>query len=278
VPSNITTEATSSTGAVVTYTATAKDPVYGSITPTCVPASGATFPIGTTSVTCTATDAVHNTGSATFTVTVTPLLLSSPNSISANFNGTPIASGDYIWFSNVLKASGIPAAGANIYLTSSTITFTANGVTSHLAVPNAIVTFSPQATTASTTFANGVWHTTVPVSGISWNIFISGLPYHLSTSLPGAIKNVTWTGTFGTDTKGVSLQWQWAAAVYDQFSTNESSLGVKPVDDSHADPTYPNSDRPGTPEVFKSYVIGGATGGGGSNYTGGYSGTNQVTP
>ena len=37
---------------------------------TCTPASGSTFPIGATTVTCTATDARGNTGSASFTVTV----------------------------------------------------------------------------------------------------------------------------------------------------------------------------------------------------------------
>jgi hypothetical protein len=36
-----------------------------------VPASGSTFPVGVTTVTCTATDAAGNTGSASFTVTVT---------------------------------------------------------------------------------------------------------------------------------------------------------------------------------------------------------------
>jgi hypothetical protein len=39
-----------------------------------------------------------------------------------------------------------------------------------------------------------------------------------------------------------------------------------------------NSDHAGTPENFKPFVIGGARGGGGSNYTGLYSGTGKVTP
>jgi len=71
--------------------------------------------------------------------------------------------------------------------------------------------------------------------------------------------------------------------VYDKFSTNYSSLGVKPVDDNKAS-QYQNSDHAGTPANFKSNamnggtVIGGATGGGGSNYTGGYSGTVTVGP
>jgi hypothetical protein len=81
-------EATSTAGAVVTYTVTAHDNVDGTatldernvltqdddvggdITISCTPASGSTFPIGTTTVTCTATDAAGNTATASFTVTV----------------------------------------------------------------------------------------------------------------------------------------------------------------------------------------------------------------
>jgi hypothetical protein len=79
------------------------------------------------------------------------------------------------------------------------------------------------------------------------------------------------------DTPGVSLQWQWAAAAYTSFNSNNNALGVKPVDDNKAS-VYKNSDHAGTPENFKSKVTGGATGGGGSNYTGSYSGTVAVGP
>jgi hypothetical protein len=71
VPANISAQATSASGAVVTFTATATDPVYGSLPVTCSPASGSTFSIGTTAVKCTATDKNGNTGTASFTVTVT---------------------------------------------------------------------------------------------------------------------------------------------------------------------------------------------------------------
>jgi hypothetical protein len=54
-------------------------------------------------------------------------------------------------------------------------------------------------------------------------------------------------------------------------------LGVKPVDDPHASP-YANSDHAGTPEAFRQWVTGGATGGGGSNFTGSYSATASVAP
>jgi plastocyanin/sugar lactone lactonase YvrE len=63
--------ATNSNGMVVNYPApTATDNVGVTNGPTCNPPSGSTFPIGTTTVTCTASDAAANIGKATFTVTV----------------------------------------------------------------------------------------------------------------------------------------------------------------------------------------------------------------
>jgi len=70
LPDTITTEATSSAGADVTYTATATDLVDGARDTSCSPASGATFAVGSTTVTCTATDASGNAGSGTFLVNV----------------------------------------------------------------------------------------------------------------------------------------------------------------------------------------------------------------
>lgn len=57
--------------AVVTFAATATDLCDGPVTPTCTPASGSAFPRGTTTVSCTATDAAGNQSSpCTFTVKV----------------------------------------------------------------------------------------------------------------------------------------------------------------------------------------------------------------
>src|SRR5207253_1806151 len=126
-------------------------------------------------------------------------------------------------------------------------------------------------TQASTYFdtASNTWVTTLPSSGLAGNVFVAGLTFPVASGgLPGGIRNVTWSGAFQTSaSSGVTLQWQWAAAVYTKFSTDYNALGVKPVDDNKAS-VYQNSDHAGTPENFKAYVIGGATGGGGSNYTG----------
>ena len=66
VPGAINVTATNSAGAVVHFTATATDDVDGAITPVCSPASGSVFPVGVTTVTCTATDQAGNVGSASF--------------------------------------------------------------------------------------------------------------------------------------------------------------------------------------------------------------------
>ncbi|MBI5383588.1 MAG: HYR domain-containing protein, partial [Verrucomicrobia bacterium] len=69
-PANIVAEATSPAGAVVTFSVSAQDAVSGAVAVTCVPPSGSVFPLGTTTVTVSATDEAGNTATATFTVTV----------------------------------------------------------------------------------------------------------------------------------------------------------------------------------------------------------------
>ncbi|HEY0661424.1 MAG TPA: HYR domain-containing protein, partial [Lysobacter sp.] len=69
---NITAEATSAAGAVVSYTSPATaDAVDGPGVATCLPVSGSTFPLGLTTVTCQAQDAAGNIATPTsFTVNV----------------------------------------------------------------------------------------------------------------------------------------------------------------------------------------------------------------
>jgi hypothetical protein len=73
-PADVTSDPTGISGATVTYgAATASDLVDGNVTPvTCTPPSGSPFGFGVTTVTCSATDAHGNTGTASFQVTVNP--------------------------------------------------------------------------------------------------------------------------------------------------------------------------------------------------------------
>lgn len=70
LPVTITFEATGPSGAVVSYATSATDLVDGSVVVTCAPLSGATFALGTTQVSCSASDAHGNKASGTFPVTV----------------------------------------------------------------------------------------------------------------------------------------------------------------------------------------------------------------
>jgi uncharacterized repeat protein (TIGR01451 family) len=70
-PANTGSLATSSAGATVWYTAPVATDNSGAVIPvTCTPPSGSTFPIGTTTVVCTARDAAGNTASVSFSITV----------------------------------------------------------------------------------------------------------------------------------------------------------------------------------------------------------------
>lgn len=203
------------------------------------------------------------------------------SSISSNFNGTAIAAGDYLWFSAVFQPKSLPNAPVVFFVRNSVITFTANGTNYSIPVPDADITFDPSETTAVTSFnaSTDQWQTFMPSGGFAGNSLLDAVEFSvpLPGGLPGGIKNVTWTASFSTDTTGVSLQWQWEAAVYSTLSADYTQLGVKPVDDNKVS-QYQNSDPAGTPENYKTYVTGGAMGGGGSNYTGSHSGTTSVNP
>ncbi len=300
-PANLTATAASSTQIDLSWTpSTASGLQYyvisrgtssGSLTPLVNPGSTMTSYADTTASPSTTyyyvvqaadaytTSAPSNQASATTFATSPPYCPTQSSSIVANFNGTAIGSGDYLWFTSVLKPSGLGSNPVTIFVRNSTITFTADGTNYSVPVPDANIVFSPSTTTATTTFnsSSNLWQTTVPSSGLAGNTLLDPTEFLPSGGLPGGIKNVTWTAGFAADTSGVTLNWQWSASVYTSFSNNYNSLGVKPVDDNKAS-QYQNSDHAGTPENYKSYVTGGAMGGGGSNYTGSNSGTASVTP
>jgi hypothetical protein len=70
LPDAIMVDATSAAGAIVSYDASASDDVDPSPTVECQPASGATFSIGDTTVSCDANDASGNTSSGSFGIHV----------------------------------------------------------------------------------------------------------------------------------------------------------------------------------------------------------------
>jgi HYR domain len=80
LPAPIAVDASGAT-ATVTYATPALDVVDGPRTPSCTPASGSTFPVGTTQVRCQATDAHGNVANGSFTVTVSTPAATMPGSM-----------------------------------------------------------------------------------------------------------------------------------------------------------------------------------------------------
>jgi hypothetical protein len=219
------------------------------------------------------------------------------HSIQYNFNGTQIifqstSGGSYIWFISDGKVNGLPNnQKVLLHISDQSITIPKTGsmpAAITIPVPDAYITFDPSATIATTTFdtVNNVWRETFPPSGLAGNIFYGGMAFKVpAAGLPGGIQNVDWTGTFTTDTAGVNLNWQWSAANYSNFTSDYDSIAPKPTDDNQKS-IYQNSDHAGTPEgtdpvsgkLWKTFVVGGASGGGGGNYTGSGSSTISVTP
>ncbi len=203
----------------------------------------------------------------------------------SNFNGNSIAAGDYVWFNANFQVLNPPIAdGTTLNVTNSTVSFSANGNNYVLPAPNSAVTFSSSASCISTTFDNvtQTFVTTVPLSS-SDEVLMDGLSYQVPVpGLPGGINPVVWEGDFSSNVSGLQIEWHWGAAVYTQFTTDYNALGVKPGHTNTC--AYNNSDHAGTPEgvnslnlPWKNFDIGGARGGGGSNWTGSWSGYVDVT-
>jgi len=75
-PANITVRGVPGSGQAVTYPPATATGGTSPVTTTCTPASGSSFNVGTTAVSCTAVDAASRQAQCSFTVTSTPLLIS----------------------------------------------------------------------------------------------------------------------------------------------------------------------------------------------------------
>lgn len=150
LPSGMSVEATGATGAVVNFNATASDDVDGVVPAICNPASGSTFPLGTTAVACSATDSHNNTASGTFNITVndtTAPVLTLPGDIAANATGS---SGAVVNFSasatdavdGSVSAKCTPASGAVFPLGTTTVSCSAQDAHHNLATGQFHVTVS----------------------------------------------------------------------------------------------------------------------------------------
>ncbi|MBL8189385.1 MAG: HYR domain-containing protein [Acidobacteria bacterium] len=139
-PTNQTVSAGANCTAAVTFsTPTANDNCTTTPTVTCSPASGSSFALGVTTVTCTARDAANNSSSCSFTVTVndtTVPTISCPGNQSAGSSGgavavvfpTPTAMDNCTTTPNVTCN---PASGSNFPVGVTTVSCTARDASSN---------------------------------------------------------------------------------------------------------------------------------------------------
>jgi hypothetical protein len=179
------------------------------------------------------------------------------------------------------------------------------------------VAFSDSVTTARLTYnawADGTdnfWTLSVPL-GLTGNMLLTPCMFKVPAGgLPAGIYPVNWSMTFES-TVNQAIDWQWGAAVYTELPWDNITLPgegghgygllqAKPTEDGNVYSqnctvgaknyfngcygAYANSDPAGTPEgldssgePWKDFVVAGATGSGGSNWTGSLSGTGSCTP
>ena len=202
--------------------------------------------------------------------------------ISSDFLNIRINGGDYIWFNSIFRIRFVHRQKINISFSGSSVQFRyrdRNGklINVNQSVPDAHIVIDPSVRFGSTTFDSlkQVWITTIPWD-LDDNAFLSGMSWRVPASgLPSDVEPVTWCGRFASDVPGMDIGWRWAAAAYSSFSSNDAVLGVKPMDTDRDGP-FGNDDRAGTPDNFKRFVIPGARGWGGRNYTGSYSRAKEI--
>lgn len=188
LPATITAEATSAAGADVTYTVSATDVADPAPTVACSPLSGETFPLGTTTVDCTAVDASDNVSSGSFDVIVsdtTAPTMVLPGTISAEATGPDGAAVSY----DAGATDAVDAAPTVVCLPASGSTF-----------PLGTTAVTCTATDAAGNGASGSFDVAV---GDSAAPTLSGVPGDISvtTTNPGG-QSVPWTAPTATDTVG----------------------------------------------------------------------------
>lgn len=153
---DVTAEATGPTGAAVTYVApTAVDGSGAALPVTCVAPSGSTFALGDTLVTCSATDAVGQTESSQFTVTVADTVapdVTVPSDISVTVASAPTAVNFVASATDVVDGGVVttcsPASGSSFVSGDTTVTCVAsdaaqNSASESFTVSVAVVAAAP---------------------------------------------------------------------------------------------------------------------------------------
>ncbi|MDX2034803.1 MAG: SdrD B-like domain-containing protein [Blastocatellia bacterium] len=208
-PASMTITATGPTGAIVTYPPPVVSPANATIT--CSPASGSTFPIGTTTVTCTATNG-GLTASCPFTVTVTqpqPPTIVCPTPITApatSASGAVVTYPAPVVTPDTATVSCSPASGSTFPVGTTTVTCTATNGALTASCPF-MVTVTPQQQpptitcptpmTVPATSANGAI-VTYPTPTVTPSTATVSCSPASGSSFPVGTTTVTCTATSGT--------------------------------------------------------------------------------
>jgi hypothetical protein len=217
--------------------------------------------------------------SGTGQLMVTAALNSQPVCIASDFRNVAVPGNNILWFNSIFKVRDVSKQLLHVTLYNSSAQFQytdagGNLVNVNLLLPDAHITIDPSATSSSTSYdsINKVWNTDIPWD-LDDNSFLTGASWTIpSAGLPADVEPVTVCGTFASDVASIDIGWRWAAAAYSSFPSDFNALGVKPMETDFDNPGgTTNHDLAGTPENFKQYVVAGARGKGGKNYTGSYS-------
>ena len=141
LPSDMVVEATGPAGAVVVFSASASDLVDGPVQVDCLPTSGSTFPLGGTTVNCSAEDAAGNSASGSFLITVqdtTPPELTLPDDIIEEATGPGGAVVNFVAAATDLVDGSVsvicnPISGSTFALGTATVECSATDNTSNTA-------------------------------------------------------------------------------------------------------------------------------------------------
>jgi hypothetical protein len=162
------------------------------------------------------------------------------------------------------------------------VTFVLNNITYNL--PNGVLIFNPSAPAIpSTSFdANagpyGTWTTTVNPNDLSDEIFFDGNAIPVDSNISGGGKATFNYTTLSTDTS-LAFSWQWSAAVFTNWPV-WGGVGNPDVGNNAAEiEPYHGALQSGAPQntTVEASLIQGPRGGGGSNFTGSWSGTGSGT-
>ena len=148
VPSDLIGSATSIFGSTVTFSSSALDDIDEILTTTCTPSSGSVFAIGSTLVTCSATDSAGNTGSASFVITIqdtTSPVITVPEDITID---STITSGTTITFSasasddidGFISTTCLPSSGSVFAIGSTTVICTATDSAGNVGSASFVIT------------------------------------------------------------------------------------------------------------------------------------------